>query len=71
MYMEKVFRGTSGKIKIKGLLDCFEENEFLVEWTDLEEKWKKRGVERYQFLKNLNETKKDIMKSSMVASVQN
>ena len=69
IYMEEVFGKTSGNIKIKGLLDCFEENEFLAEWKDLEEKWKKRGVEGYQFPKYLTETKKDLMKSSMIASV--
>ena len=68
--MEEVFGKTSGNIKIKGLLDCFEENEFLAEWKNLEEKWKKRGVEGYHFLKYLTETKKDLMKSSMIASVR-
>ena len=68
--MEEVFGKTSGNIKTKGLLDCFEENEFLVEWKNLEEKWKKRGVEGYQFLKYLTETKKDLMKLSMIASVR-
>ena len=43
--MEEVFGTTSGNIKIKILLDCFEENRFLTEWKNLEEKWKKRGVE--------------------------
>ena len=68
--MGEVFGKTSGNIKIKGLLDCFEENEFLAKWKDLEEKWKKRGVEGYHFLKYLTETKKDLMKSSMIASVR-
>ena len=68
--MEEVFGKTSGNIKIKGLLDCFEENEFLAEWKNLEEKWKKRGAEGYHFLKYLTETKKDLMKSSMIASVR-
>ena len=66
--MEEVFRKTSGNIKIKGLLDCFEKNEFLAEWKNIEEKWKKRGVEGYQFLKYLTGTKKDLMKSSMTTS---
>ena len=70
MYMEEVFEKTSGNIKIKGLLDSFEENEFLAEWKNLEEKWKKRGVEGYHFLKYLTGTKKDLMKSSMIASVR-
>ena len=69
IYMEDVFRKTSGNIKIKVLLYCFEENEFLAEWKNLEGKWKKRGVKAYQFLKYLTETKKDLMKSSMIASV--
>ena len=30
----------------------------------------KKGVEGYQFLKYLTETKKDLMKSSMIASVR-
>ena len=64
--MEEVFRKTSGNIKIKGLLDCFEKNEFLAEWKNIEEKWKKRGVEGYQFLKYLAGTKKDLMKSLMI-----
>ena len=38
IYMEETFGKTSGNIKIKGLLDCFEENEFLAEWKNLEEK---------------------------------
>ena len=66
--MEEVFRKTSGNIKIKGLLDCFEKNEFLAEWKNIEEKWKKRGVEGYHFLKYLTGTKKDLMKSSMATS---
>ena len=70
IYMEEIFGKTSGNITLKGLLDCFEENEFLSEWKNLEEKWKKRGVEVYQFLKYLTETKKDLMKSSMIASVR-
>ena len=43
---------------------------FLAKWKNLEEKWKTRGVEGYQFLKYLTETKKDLMKSSMIASVR-
>ena len=70
IYMEETFGKTSGNIKIKGLLDCFEENEFLAEWKNLVEKWKKRGVEGYHFLKYLTETKKDLMKSSMIVSVR-
>ena len=70
IYMEEIFRKTSGNIKTKGLLDCFEENEFVAEWKNLEEKWKKRGVQGYQFLKYLTEAKKDHMKSSMIASVR-
>ena len=53
--MEEIFGKTFGNIKIKGLLDCFEENEFLGEWKNLE-KWKKRGVEGYKYL---TETRKD------------
>ena len=68
--MEEVFGKISGNIKIKGLSDCFEENEFLAEWKNLKEKWKKRGVEGYHFLKYLTETKKNLMKSSMIASVR-
>ena len=67
--MEEVFGKTSGNIKIKGLLDCFKENEFLAERKNLE-KWKKREVGVYQFLKYLIETKEDIMKSPMIASVR-
>ena len=67
--MEDVFGKTSRNVKIKGLLDCFEENEFLAESKNLE-KWKKRGVKGYQFLKYLTETRKDLMKSSMIASVR-
>ena len=52
---------TYRNIKIKGLLDCFEENEFLAEWKKLQEKWKKREVEGYQFLKYLTETKKNFI----------
>ena len=59
--MEETFGKTSGNIKIKGLLDCFEEIGFLAEWKNLEEKVKKRGVEGYQFLKYLTETKKDLI----------
>ena len=70
VYLEDIFGKTSGNTKIKGLLDCFEENEFLAEWNNLEEKWKKKGVEGYQFLKYLTKTKKDLMKSSMIASVR-
>ena len=29
--MEEIFGKTSGNINFKGLLDCFEENEFLAE----------------------------------------
>ena len=36
--MEEIFGKTSGNNKIKELLDCFEENEFLAEWKNLEEK---------------------------------
>ena len=57
MYMEEIFGKKSGNIKIKGLLDCFEENEFVAEWKNLEEKWKMRRVEGYQFLKYLFELK--------------
>ena len=55
--MEEIFGKKSGNIKIKGLLDCFEENEFVAEWKNLEEKWKMRRVEGYQFLKYLTELK--------------
>ena len=67
--MEEIFGKTSGNIKFKGLLDYFEENEFLAEWKNLK-KWKKRRIEGYQFLKYLTETKNDLMKSSMIASVR-
>ena len=70
VYLEDIFRKTSGNTKIKGLLDCFEENEFLAEWNNLEEKWKKKGVEGYQFLKYLTKTKKDLMKLLMIVSVR-
>ena len=69
VYMEEVLGKTSANIKIKGLLDCFEDNEFLAEWKNLE-KWKNRAVGRYRLLKNLIETKKDFIKSSMIASVR-
>ena len=68
--MEEIFGKASGNSKIKGLLDCFEENEFLSEWKNLEGKCKKRGAEVYQFLDYLTETKKDLIKSSMIASVR-
>ena len=61
IYIEGVFEKTSGNIKIKELLDCFEGNEL---------KWKKKGLKGYQFLKYLTETKRDLMKSSMIASVR-
>ena len=41
-----------------------------IRMKNLEEKWKKRRVKGYQFLKYLTETKKDLMKSSMIASVR-
>ena len=50
IYMEEIFGKTSGNIKIKGLLDCFEENEFLAEWKNLEEKWKKKEWKGISFL---------------------
>ena len=34
--MKEVFGKTSGNIKIKGLQHCFEQNEFLAEWKNLE-----------------------------------
>ena len=34
IYMEEFSRKTTGNIKIKGLLDYFEENEFLGEWKN-------------------------------------
>ena len=57
IYMEEVLGKTSANIKIKGLLDCFEDHEFLAEWKNLE-KWKNRAVGGYRFLKNLIETEK-------------
>ena len=65
-----IFGEKSETTKIKGLLDAEKEEEFEEKWKILADNWKEKGKPGEEFLEYMVKYQKDMIKTSMIASVR-
>ena len=65
-----IFGEKSETTKIKGLLDAENEEEFEEKWKILADNWKEKGKPGEEFLEYMVKYQKDMIKTSMIASVR-